>query len=213
MPHSIWISPSPCIQIIAWSFYLTCKSSLMKTSKRNAWSFISGVIAFNRYLQRPCNLKFCEKRCTCATFRALASRWRRAKSYTWKQLGRGWLFPLSPTTSMTHQIQCVGFRLTQISWFHFLVYEKWLMSTITTKFEHKIRWLPCLKFDNNLSFIWQTQLFFVIDGITSDIRRHANTRQFFNVLSRKLSSLRRRRSDAFSSKLRLPSRRNYDASL
>ena len=140
MPHSIWISPSPCIQIIAWSFYLTCKSSLMKTYKRNAWSFISGVIAFNRYLQRPCNLKFCEKRCTCATFRALASRWRRAKSYTWKQLGRGWLM--------------------QRSWFHFLVYEKWPMSAITTKFEPKIWRLPCLKFDNNLSFIRQTQFFF-----------------------------------------------------
>ena len=164
----------------------------MKTSKRNAWSFISGVIAFNRYLQRPCNLKFCEKRCTCATFRALASWWRRAKSYTWKQLGRGWL--------------------TQRSWFHFLVYEKWLMLAITTKFEPKIQWLPCLKFDNNLSFIRQ-EFFFVVDGITSDIRRHANTRQFFNVLSQKLSSLRRRRSDAFSSKLRLPSRRNSDASL
>ena len=157
MPDSIRIIPSSCIQIIAWSFYLTCKSSLMKTSKCNAWSFISGVIAFNWYLQRPCNLKFCEKRCTCATFIALASRWRRSKSYAWKQNGRWWLFPLSPMTSMTHQTQCVGFWLMQRSWLHFLVYEKWLMSTITTKFEPKIRRLPCLKFDNNLSFIRQTQ--------------------------------------------------------
>ena len=33
----------------------------MKTSKRNAWSFISGVIAFNRYLQKAMQFKILRK--------------------------------------------------------------------------------------------------------------------------------------------------------
>ena len=48
-----------------------------------------------------------------------------------------------------------------------------------------------------------TSNFIIVSGITSDIRQQANTRWFFNVLSKNISPLSCRMFDVCSSKLRL----------